>query len=271
MSAEFYSLCDATLSDPLGIRSKVKTDHGMTMVIDKGLGMRQFEDVVETSGNYIDFIKLGFGTVALYPSHILQSKIFIAAKYKINIYPGGTFFEVAFHKGKLKEYFQSMKQIGFTRVEISDGTVFLSKEARLNSIALAKEYGFRVITECGKKLAGSRVSLEELTETIETDLGAGADYIIVEGRENGEDVGIYDEHGNVADDFPHLVNALKKYSNQVIWEAPQKKQQVELINWFGANVHLGNIKPDEVFSVESLRRGLRSDTFFLEVSEEFTE
>ena len=88
MSAEFYSLCNDALSDPLGIRSKKRSDHGITMVIDKGLGTRQFEDLVETCGNYIDFIKLGFGTAALYPSHILQSKIFIAAKYNVNIYQG---------------------------------------------------------------------------------------------------------------------------------------------------------------------------------------
>ena len=263
MSTEFHSLCNQSLTDPSGVRGRKDSHHGITMVIDKGLGINQFYDLLDTAAAYIDYVKLGFGTTALYPHHVLEQKLKLASKFGIELYPGGTFFEVAHHQGMMEDYFESMKQIGFSKIEISDGTIELSSQDRKDAIQLAKEYDFDVITEYGKKTAGSQVEVNALLQTIIQDLDCGSSYVIIEGRESGENVGIYNDEGTVHEEFFLVVDQLMPFCNHIIWEAPKKSQQVELMNWFGLNVHLGNIPPEEVFSVESLRRGLRSDTFFL--------
>ncbi len=262
MLEEFCSLEELALQDPLGVRNQRASDQGITMIIDKGLGVRQFRDLLDTAGDYIDFIKLGFGTTVLYPSSILQEKLRIAHQHGVTVYPGGTFFEVAFHQNKMKAYLFAMKSLGFNKVEISDGTVNLPTDQRRESILQARSIGLSVITECGKKAAGSTIDPEELIQTLLSDLQAGSSYVIVEGRESGENVGIYDEKGNIQDGYSLLMEQIQPYTKQVIWEAPKKDQQVELMKWYGPNVNLGNIQPDDIYSVESLRRGLRSDTFF---------
>jgi phosphosulfolactate synthase len=253
----------SVINDPLGERKQREPNQGVTMVIDKGLGVHHFKDLLENAGNYVDFVKLGFGTTALYPLKVLKDKIELAKKYGVDIYPGGTFFEVAFYRKETVYYFETMKELGFSKIEISDGTIELSAGDRLNAIQTAKKSGFDVITEYGKKTAGSTVDLHCLITTLEADLNAGASFVIVEGRESGENVGIYDSAGKMQEDFPILVKNLLPYNQQIIWEAPKKQQQVELMHWFGPNVHLGNIAPEEIYSVEALRRGLRSDTFYL--------
>ncbi|MBP1934170.1 phosphosulfolactate synthase [Ammoniphilus resinae] len=263
MSGTFEFYPTSSLHDPAGERLKPAKDKGITMVIDKGLGVRRLEDLLDTASSYLDFIKLGFGTTALYPIHVLKEKIQLAKAHHVPMYPGGTFFEIAFYQNKLKEYLTNARELGFTKIEISDGTIHLNLDQRQYAIQLARSFGFDVITEYGKKLAGSTIEIQSLIETIENDLSAGAQLIIVEGRESGENVGIYDGRGNLRSDFSELIEQLKPYQSYLIWEAPKKNQQVELITRFGPNVHLGNIAPDEIFSVESLRRGLRSDTFFL--------
>jgi len=263
MSEEFYSLHELALRDPLGARDGQSPHRGKTMLIDKGLGIHSFKDLLETAGEYIDYVKLGFGTAALYPASVLETKLSLAKEYQVAVYPGGTFFEVAFKHGKVKEYIIQMNQLGFTKIEVSDGTIDISEQDRQKSIALAKEMGFDVITEYGKKLDGSHVELVTMTQTISSDLAAGASYVIIEGRESGENVGIYQNNGKIQDQFEQIAEAVSPYQEVVIWEAPKKNQQVELMKWFGPNVNLGNIAPEEIYSVESLRRGLRSDTFFL--------
>lgn len=263
MSEELNSLHELALRDPLGARDGHSPHRGKTMLIDKGVGVHSFKDLLETAGEYIDFIKLGFGTTALYPIPVLKSKLFLAKEYQVDIYPGGTFFEVAFQRDKVKEYMGHMKELGFTKIEISDGTIEITEEDRRKSITLAKEMGFDVITEYGKKVDGSHVELESMMQTISSDLSAGASYVIIEGRESGENVGIYQNNGDIQEQFEQIATAISPYQEVIIWEAPKKNQQVELMKWFGPNVNLGNIAPEEIFSVESLRRGLRSDTFFL--------
>lgn len=262
MLEEFCSLEELALQDPLGVRNQRTLDQGITMIIDKGLGVRQFQDLLDTAGEYIDFIKLGFGTTVLYPASVLKEKLLIAKRHGITVYPGGTFFEVAFHQNKTKDYLFAMKSLGFSKVEISDGTVELPSNQRLEAVKQARAIGLSVITECGKKAAGSTIHSDELIQTLLSDLNAGSSYVIVEGRESGENVGIYDEKGKIQDEFALLMEQIQPYTMQVIWEAPKKDQQVELMKWFGPNVNLGNIQPDDIYSVESLRRGLRSDTFF---------
>jgi len=263
MSGTFEFYPSISLHDPVGERLNSAKEKGITMVIDKGLGLRKLEDLLETASSYLDFIKLGFGTTALYPINVLKEKIQLAQANEISMYPGGTFFEIAFYQNKLQEYLTKAWEFGFTKIEISDGTIQLDLDQRKQAIQLARNFGFDVITEYGKKIAGSTIEIEPLIQTIENDLSAGARFIIVEGRESGENVGIYDGRGNLRSDFSDIVEQLNPYHQYLIWEAPKKNQQVELMTWFGPNVHLGNIAPDEIFSVESLRRGLRSDTFFL--------
>lgn len=265
MSDEFCSLHDLALQDPLGKRDGNDHRKGKTMIIDKGLGRYQFQDLLETAGTYIDFIKLGFGTTALYPSPLLQSKIEWAKACQLDIYPGGTFFEVAYLQGKMESYFLSMKQLGFTKIEISDGTITMPSDERIKAIATAKDLGLDVITEYGKKAAGSQLEWEDMIETISSDLEQGASYVIIEGRESGENVGIYDTKGGIQEPFKLMMDTINPHQKNIIWEAPKKNQQVDLIHWFGPNVNLGNIAPEDILSVESLRRGLRSDTFFLGV------
>lgn len=251
------------LRDPLGARDESCPHRGKTMLLDKGLGINSFQDVLETAADYIDYIKFGFGTTALYPHAVLQKKIQLASDFQVDVYPGGTYFEVAFQYQKVKEYFFRMKELGFNKLEISDGTIDLPNSQRQESILIAREMGFDVITEYGKKTDGSHVELEAMVNTISSDLQFGASYVIIEGRESGENVGIYGEQGQIQDGFQPILEAVRAYKDIIIWEAPKKNQQVELMKWFGPNVNLGNIAPEDIFSVESLRRGLRSDTFFL--------
>lgn len=250
--------------DPSTTRIMKPRREGITMIIDKGLGLSSFLDVLQTSAAHVDFIKLGFGTSVLYPQSILMDKIKLANEYQVSLYPGGTFFEVAFTQEKVIEYFQNLIQWGFDTVEISDGSISLSHQERSSAICLAKELGLQVITECGKKMSGSTIDLFQVQETLEHDLLNGAQYMIIEGRESGENVGIYNAEG-IADEglIQSIKGTLGVLTGSLIWEAPQKSQQIALLELFGTNVNLGNIAPQEIYSLESLRRGLRSDTFHL--------
>lgn len=251
------------LMDPSGVRLMKPRSQGMTMVIDKGLGISAFSDLLSLSSPYIDFIKLGFGTSALYPPPILQKKIHIAQERGINLYPGGTFFEVAYQQHEITSYFESLRNLGFDYVEISDGTITLTHKKRCQLIAEAISRGFQVITECGKKVNGFVLSVDELEDTLYSDLECGATYVIVEGRETGKNAGIYNIDGDLDEDFLKeiKIRISSDLLPRLIWEAPLKKQQVCLIESFGRNVNIGNIPGLEVFSLECLRRGLRSDTF----------
>lgn len=251
------------LIDPSGVRLSKPRSHGMTMVIDKGLGPRALTDLLSLSSSFVDFIKLGFGTSVLYPPAILKEKLRISKKAGIVLYPGGTFFEVAYQKQSLPAYFDSLESIGFDYLEISDGTIEIPPKERCQLIRQAKERGFHVITECGKKANGFSLTMDELESTLYSDLECGATYVIVEGRESGINVGIYDEEGDLDMEFLQSIQSQisSDFISQLIWEAPLKKQQVSLIRCFGRNVNIGNISPNDLYSLECLRRGLRSDTF----------
>lgn len=253
---------DRQLMDPTGQRSEKPRAFGKTMVIDKGLGIRAFQDLVETSGSHIDMIKIGFGTSSLYPKKVLQKKIEMAVFYEICIFPGGTFLEVAVSQDTLSNYFEMVKSLGFTGVEVSDGTIDIPRTLRTQLIRQAISEDLTVITEYGKKLWGSRINLPELMETITMDTKCGATLVTIEGRESGAGVGIYDENGKCRDEELELI--LKHIPNPqlILWEAPHKSQQIHLLKTLGPEVNLGNIPPEEIMSLESLRRGLRSDTFY---------
>lgn len=248
------------LDFPLAGRKEKPHTDGLTMVIDKGLGPGQTAELLEVAGRFIDFIKLGFGTSALYNHGLLARKIELVTSTGTDILPGGTFLEIAWLQGKLKEFLQQARDMGYTVIEVSDGTVTMPRQERSRAIKLALDYGFKVLAEIGKKHPEDRVVTSSLQEQVVRDLEDGAFKVIVEGRESGQGVVIYDEAGAIkAGELEALVKNLPD-PGVLIWEAPHKSQQLELIMRFGANVNLGNIQPPDVLALEALRRGLRSDT-----------
>lgn len=260
------------LCDPSGIRlddaaepdpesRAAGTGRGQTMVIDKGLGRHSFTDMIETASSYISCIKLGFGTAPLYSTELLLYKIDLAKRHGIVVMPGGTLLETAVQQDVVPAFFNTVCNLGFNGIEVSDGTIDLPRQKRTELIKEGKQRGLIVFTEYGKKLSGSLIDAASLAETMETDLAAGAELLTVEARESGTGVGVFDEKGecrtNLLDDVLKFVPDL----NRLMWEAPLKHQQVLFLRKFGPGVHLGNIPPTEVLSLETMRRGLRQDTF----------
>lgn len=247
--------------DPSGKRTNKPRNIGITMIMDKGLGIQQFDDFLQIASSYIDYIKLGFGTSVLYPKPLLQKKIELAQRYNVKIYPGGTLAEVAISQQSFPAYLKYLKGSGITTVEISDGTIEIDEGIRHKWIVTALDQGFEVITEFGKKADGSKIHIEQLKEQVYKDLSLGVSYVIVEGRESGTNVGVYDATGALQDDAVQVSTWNTELLERIIWEAPLKKQQTALIKFLGCNVNLGNIPYNEVIALEALRRGLRSDTF----------
>ena len=160
------------LEFPLAGRTCKPRDTGLTMVIDKGLGLIETKELLEMAAGHIDFIKLGFGTSALYSNHILREKIKLVKSYGVDIYPGGTFLEVAVSLGKLDAYLQKSKELGYTFMEVSDGTIDMSPELRAECISKAQRWGFRVISEVGKKMPEIQLLLQ-IHKQIKADLEQG--------------------------------------------------------------------------------------------------
>lgn len=250
----------AAWSDPSGQRSEKPRTTGITMVIDKGAGLLAFADSLELGAPYIDICKLGFGTSALYPPALLRRKLGIAKQHGLQIMPGGTFFEIAQRRAPVDEYMKKLAALGFNAVEISDGTFPLSRDEREKAIHSAREAGLTVFTEYGKKAARYKAERDELLATLQADVQAGASYVIVEARESGT-VGVFDKDGKMDTSFiEEVAEAAGNLRHKLIWEAPQKEQQVTLLQVLGSNVNLGNIAYADVLSLETLRRGLRGDT-----------
>jgi phosphosulfolactate synthase len=249
------------LTDPSGMRHEKPRRQGLTMVIDKGLGTRHFVDLLETSSPYIDILKIGFGTSSLYPESILKSKIKMAKEAGIFIMPGGTFFEVAVSQNQFSSYLETVKSFGYNAIEISDGTIDIPLCERGEYIRRARAAGLTVFTEYGKKCWGSEISIQSLMDTIHQDLSNGANLVTVEGRESGKGVGIFDAEGRCSLDLVEQVSDQLPNPYVLLWEAPHKDQQVALLKQLGPYVNLGNISPQDLYSLETLRRGLRSDTF----------
>ena len=226
---------------------------GLTHVIDKGLGPRGWEDVLETSGVYIDVVKLGWGTAYVTPN--LERKLEVLREKPVVI--GGTFFEVVYAKGKLDEYKSWLRELGLTHVEISDGTVDIPRDEKLELIAdFARD--FTVLSEVGSKDSSVEYSADEWKRWLREDLDAGAWKVITEAREGGT-AGIFDSSGGMRTELIAEIAEAVDPAN-VIFEAPSKAAQVWFITQFGPSVNLGNIPPDEVIALETLRLGLRGDT-----------
>jgi phosphosulfolactate synthase len=226
---------------------------GLTHVIDKGLGPRGWEDVLETSGTYIDIVKLGWGTAYVTPN--LRRKLDVLSDKPVVI--GGTFFEVVYTKDKLDDYKRWLQELGLTHVEVSDGTVDIPRERKLELIAdFARD--FTVLSEVGSKDSSVEYTADEWTTWLREELDAGAWKVITEAREGGT-AGIFDSGGGMRTGLIGEIAAAVELEN-LIFEAPTKAAQAWFVKHFGAEVNLGNIQPEDVIPLETLRLGLRGDT-----------
>jgi phosphosulfolactate synthase len=241
-------------------RSMKPRTNGYTMVLDKGLGPRATEDLMATAADYIDFLKFSFGTSAFYDEDILREKIGIAKDAGVDVYPGGTFLEVTVCQDCYADYLRRAKELGCTAIEVSDGTMKMSDEQRADCIKRAQDAGFKVLTEVGKKSPDETIAIPEMQRLIAHDLELGAIQVIIEAREAGKGVGVFDKAGDVDEAEVSLITEGVDDLDKVMWEAPLKKQQQYLILRFGNNVNLGNVPTTDVLALESLRQGLRGDT-----------
>lgn len=242
-------------------RSEKPRQKGITMVLDKGLGLYQAEDLMEAAP-YIDIIKLGWGTPRLFSEQLIRKKVALYKKNDIYVGNGGTFFEIAYTQKKTDAFFAYARDIGFNLLEISNGVIPLSASDKAEVIRHAKKMGFLVISEVGKKEPDEdrKLTVQERIAEAQSDLKAGAGQVIIEAREGGKSLGIYDEAGGVREDIANSL-AQEIGLEKIMFEAPEKNQQAYLIVHFGPDVNLGNIRPDEVIPLETLRRGIRGDTF----------
>ncbi|TMM34213.1 MAG: phosphosulfolactate synthase [Actinobacteria bacterium] len=228
-------------------------DGGLTHVLDKGLGPRAWEDVLETSGAYIDIVKLGWGTA--FVTEGLERKLDILREKPVVI--GGTFFEVVYVKDQLDDYKRWLGELGITHVEISDGTIEIPRERKLELIEdFARD--FTVLSEVGSKDSDVVFAPYEWVEWIKQEKDAGAWKVITEARESGT-AGVFRASGEMRTglvaEIAHSIDF-----HDLVWEAPTKASQAWFIKEFGPNVNLGNIPPEEVIPLETLRLGLRGDT-----------
>ena len=228
---------------------------GLTHVIDKGLTLGQIEGLFEGAGEYVDIVKLGWGTS--YVTRNLREKLALYGSLGVPVVLGGTLWEVCVAQQKFDEWRRWVSALGLRHVEVSDGTITLPHEVKLDYIArLAQD--FVVLSEVGSKDLDNVIAPYRWVELIEAELRAGAWKVITEARESGT-AGIFRGDGEVRmgliDEIVHAIDP-----NRLLFEAPQKTQQVWFIRKFGANVNLGNIPPEEVIALETLRLGLRADT-----------
>ena len=242
-------------------RNEKPRNNGVTMVLDKGLGYNTAKDLMEISGEYVDFLKFGWGTIIIHNKEIIQKKVKMYKSFDIIPYTGGTLFEIAYSNGKVEEFFKEAKDIGFEAIEISDGSTDIPKEEKLEFIRKAKEEGFYVLSEVGKKdpEADHQIELSERVKDINDELKAGSDKVIIEAREGGKNIGIFDEKGTVKEEeVDYIINNAPQ--ENIIWEAPNKDQQIYFVLKLGKDVNLGNISSNDITSLETIRRGLRGDT-----------
>src|SRR6267154_1040295 len=232
---------------------ELPSHNGLTHVVDKGLGPRGWEDVLEVAGEHISIVKLGWGTA--YVTQNLQRKLEVLRDKPVVI--GGTFFEVVYALGQFDEYKQWLSELGLTHVEISDGTIDIPRERKLELIAeFARD--FTVLSEVGSKDSSVEYTADEWKTWLNEELEAGAWKVITEAREGGT-AGIFDSAGGMRTELiGEIANVVG--IEHVVFEAPTKAAQAWFIKEFGPSVNLGNIPTDEVIPLETLRLGLRGDT-----------
>lgn len=247
---------NVTLSD-IPERTERPRSSGLTMVMDKGISLKHAEDFVDSYADYVDFVKLGFGTSVV--SKNVREKIKLYQKAGIKTYLGGTLFEAFVARGKFDEYQKFIDDFGLDTAEVSDGSITMDHGSKCDYIhKLSKN--FTVLSEVGSKEEGIIIHPAKWVSMMKAELEAGSFKVIAEARESGT-VGIFHKNGSA---HSMLITRITNKINvqDIIWETPQKAQQVYFINLFGANVNVGNIGVDDVIPLETLRLGLRGDTFF---------
>jgi phosphosulfolactate synthase len=229
---------------------------GFTMVMDKGLSVRQAEDFMESGAEYTDIIKLGWATSLVTPK--LEEKLNVYRSCGIPFYLGGTLFECFLVRNALDEYKKLLNRFDIEHVEISDGSIEINHEKKCEIIAdFAKD--FRVLSEVGSKDAEKIIAPYKWIKMMLDEISAGSERVIAEARESGN-VGIFRGTGEVRSGLVDEI-LTKVPNDKIIWEAPNKAQQTWFIKFAGPNVNLGNIAPSEIIPLETLRIGVRSDTF----------
>lgn len=251
---------EGVITVPVHERLRKPRETGWTMILDKGLGLHAVDDLMQTAAPAIDLVKLTFGTSVFFPWDVLREKVRTITAHGVYCMPGGTVQEVALWQGSFDRYLERARELGFNALEISDGTIALDPETRVRAVEQAVRAGFRVLTEVGKKDPRDARPMAELAATVNADLDHGAFMVIVEAREAGRGVGIYDAAGVPREEEIETFLAGVRDPARVLWEAPLASQQRYLVLRFGPNVNLGNVAPEDALALEALRCGLRGDT-----------
>ncbi|HHZ65512.1 MAG TPA: phosphosulfolactate synthase, partial [Flavobacteriales bacterium] len=233
-------------------------DNGLTMVMDKGLSLREVEDMLSAGGEYIDIVKLGFGTSIITPNLKEKLKLYKEANIKTSF--GGTLFELFIAKGMFDDYRIMLDKYDMELAEVSDGSIILSHDKKCEFISKLGEQ-LTVMSEVGSKDAAKIIPPYKWISLMQKELDAGAWKVIGEAREGGN-VGLFRASGEVRMGLVEEI-LTKIPAEKILWEAPQKAQQIWFIHLLGPNVNLGNIAPVEIIPLETLRLGLRGDTFDL--------
>lgn len=231
---------------------------GITMVMDKGLSLQEVENFLSVAGPHVDVVKLGFGTSYVTPN--LKEKIALYRKNDIPVYFGGTLFEAFLIRNQFEDYINVCKEFGVSYMEVSDGSITIPHAEKCGYIEKLTKHGV-VLSEVGSKDAAHIMPPYKWIELMKAELEAGASYVIAEAREAGN-VGIYRGSGEVREGLVQEI-LTQIPEGKILWEAPQKAQQLYFLELIGCNVNLGNIAPNEVIPLEAMRIGLRGDTFNL--------
>src|SRR5687768_17536676 len=239
-------------------RTSKPRSHGLTMVMDKGLSVEEAKNFMSASAPHVDLVKLGFGTSFVTPN--LRAKLDVYQSYEIPVYFGGTLFEAFLIRNQFDDYISVCKEYGIRYMEVSDGSITIPHAEKCGYIEKLTKHGV-VLSEVGSKDAAHIIPPYKWIELMEAELAAGSTYVIAEAREAGN-VGIYRGSGEVREGLVQEI-LTQIPEEKIIWEAPQKAQQLYFIELIGCNVNLGNIAPSEVIPLEAMRIGLRGDTFHL--------
>lgn len=231
--------------------------------MDKGLSVNEAKNFLSVAHPHVDIIKLGFGTSFVTPS--LEEKLEVYRSYDIPVYFGGTLFEAFVVRNQFEDYIAICKQYGISYMEVSDGSITIPHSEKCGYIEKLTPHGL-VLSEVGSKDAAHIIPPYKWIELMRAELSAGASYVIAEAREGGT-VGIYRGSGEVREGLVQEI-LTQIAGEKIIWEAPQKEQQLYFIELLGCNVNLGNIAPTEVLPLETMRIGLRGDTFHLFLDKE---
>lgn len=245
-------------------RQEKPRDKGVTMMMDKGLSLQQVQNLLQTGGHLIDFAKLGFGTSVV--SRNVREKVTLYRNAGIKVFLGGTLFEACLIRDSLKMYEHYIDELEVDCVEISDGSMMMEHQEKCEFIRYFSKNRM-VLSEVGAKEADVITDHNVWTHHMKAELDAGSSFVIAEARESGN-VGIYKNTGKADDE---LINRILEVipAEKLLWEAPLKSQQVWFIKLLGSHVNLGNIAPADVIPLETLRLGLRGDTFFDVLPREF--